>query len=252
MQHARTIVALVLREMATRYGKSPGGYLWALLEPLGGIIILSLAFSLLVRNPSLGNSFLLFYATGYLPFQMFQSVTQLSQSSLNYSRALLQYPNVSWIDAVTARVVLAILTGALVSLIILTAIIEYADQNSTLRYGYIFQAFASAALLGLGIGMVNSVVIGLLPVWRSIWGIMMRPLLLASGVLYIYEDLPRAAQDLIWYNPLLHSTALARAGFFQTYTPQHVSLVYIYGISAILIAAGLMLLRRFYLTILEK
>ena len=37
----RTILALMLREMSARYGRSPGGYLWALLEPLGAILILS-------------------------------------------------------------------------------------------------------------------------------------------------------------------------------------------------------------------
>ena len=35
----RAVAALVLREMSTRYGRTPGGYLWAILEPLGMIIM---------------------------------------------------------------------------------------------------------------------------------------------------------------------------------------------------------------------
>ncbi|MCC5956800.1 MAG: hypothetical protein JJU07_11910, partial [Natronohydrobacter sp.] len=43
----RSISALMLREMATRYGRTPGGYLWAVVEPLGMILILGYAWSLL-------------------------------------------------------------------------------------------------------------------------------------------------------------------------------------------------------------
>jgi capsular polysaccharide transport system permease protein len=34
----RTIVALIMREMATSYGRSPGGYIWAIAEPVAGIV----------------------------------------------------------------------------------------------------------------------------------------------------------------------------------------------------------------------
>ncbi len=61
-QTLRVIFALMVREMATRYGRSWGGYFWALAEPVGTIAILSLAFSQFIRTPALGDSFMLFYA----------------------------------------------------------------------------------------------------------------------------------------------------------------------------------------------
>ena len=67
----RTIAALMLREMSTTYGQSAGGYIWAILKPVGMIVILSLVFSLMVRKPYLGTNFMLFYATGYLPYSFF-------------------------------------------------------------------------------------------------------------------------------------------------------------------------------------
>ena len=86
----RAIMALVLREMATRYGRSPGGYIWALAEPLGMIFMLSIAFEALVRVPPLGNNFILFFATGYLPFQLYISVSNNVGRAINFSRALLR------------------------------------------------------------------------------------------------------------------------------------------------------------------
>ncbi|WP_260008654.1 hypothetical protein [Leisingera sp. M527] len=63
--------------MSTRYGRTPGGYLWAILEPMAAILFLAIGFSLVIRSPSLG-SFLLFYATGFLPFNLYQSISALA------------------------------------------------------------------------------------------------------------------------------------------------------------------------------
>ena len=54
----RTISALVLREMSTRYGRTPGGYIWSLLEPIAAILFLSLGFSLVIRTPPTRNELL--------------------------------------------------------------------------------------------------------------------------------------------------------------------------------------------------
>ena len=71
---ARTVVALILREMATTYGRSAGGYIWAILEPVLGVALLSAVFSMALQHPGLGTNFPLFYATGFLPFAMFNDV----------------------------------------------------------------------------------------------------------------------------------------------------------------------------------
>jgi ABC-type polysaccharide/polyol phosphate export systems, permease component len=53
----RAIMALILREIATTYGRSPGGYVWAVLEPAAGIALLTLIFSAGFRSPPLGTVF---------------------------------------------------------------------------------------------------------------------------------------------------------------------------------------------------
>ena len=250
-ERLRTMFALVLREMAVLYGKNPGGYIWAIIEPLGAIVILSVAFSLVLRSPSLGTSFLLFYATGMLPFLMFQTIARVIGNALGFSKALLQYPSVLWLDAIFARLFLHVLTGVTVTAVVLTGIMIFVESSQQLHLEYLFVSMVGMVLLGFGMGLINAVLFGLLPVWRSIWGIVTRPLLLASGVLYIYEDLPRAAQDVIYYNPLIHLTTLFRQGIYPTYSPQFVSPAYVFGISIAFTAFGLVLLRRYHLRVLE-
>ena len=85
----RAIVALMLREMATTYGRSPGGYIWAVLEPAAGIALLTAIFSLGFRSPPIGSNFPIFYATGLVPFLAFIDVTNKTAASVTFSKPLL-------------------------------------------------------------------------------------------------------------------------------------------------------------------
>lgn len=241
----RSIGALVLREMSTRYGRSPGGYVWALLQPLGIIILLAFAFSLLQRAPALGTSFLLFKATGMLILQIFLNLGNSVGQSLSYSKALLFYPRVSWIDAVIARFLLNTLVALCVMVIILTSIMIFDGIRTVLDWYKIILSTLMAVMLGLGIGCVNCYLFMRYPVWQNIWGIVTSPLFLISGVIFLYEDLPPLAQNILWYNPLIHLTGLIRDGFYPVYTPTYISISYIGAWIMIPLVVGLLLLRQF-------
>ena len=252
MRSGRTIGALILREMGSTYGRSPGGYVWALLEPIGMILLLSMAFSLLLRSPSLGTSFLLFYATGFLPFQIYQKLENKVNGALNYSKSLLAYPRVTWLDAILARAILNFLTMAMVFFLVITGVLLTIDSRTIIDVVPIVTALAMMVLLGFGAGLMNGVLKGLFPVWKQIWGIASRPLFIASGLFFIYEDLPPIAQDILWWNPLFHGTGLARTGFYPTYDASYVSLPYCFGFGLVLTALGLLLMRSHYKRVLEN
>lgn len=252
MRSGRTIGALILREMGSTYGRSPGGYVWALLEPIGMILLLSVAFSLLLRSPSLGTSFLLFYATGFLPFQVYQKLEGKVNSALSYSRSLLAYPRVTWLDAILSRAILNFLTMAMVFFIVITGTLMMIDSRTIIDVVPIVTALVLMALLGFGVGLMNGVLKGLFPVWKQIWSIASRPLFIASGLFFIYEDLPPIAQDILWWNPLFHGTGLARTGFYPTYDATYVSLPYCFGFGLVLTALGLLLMRSHYKRALEN
>lgn len=248
----RAVSALILREMATRYGRSPGGYLWAILEPLGAILILAMGMSILVRIPPMGNSFILFFATAFLPFSLYLNISGMVARSINFSRALLFYPAVTWVDAVLARFLLNTLTGVLVILILFSGLFFVADIGTMPNIVPILQAVTLAALLGLSVGIVNCVLFGLFPVWEQIWSIITRPLFLVSGVFFLYEDLPTSVQAILWYNPVIHITGLMRRGFYATYTADYVDISFVAIISLIFLFFGVLLMGRFHRDILNN
>ncbi len=248
----RSIMALMLREMSTRYGRSPGGYVWAIVEPIGAILVLSFGFSMLLRSPSLGNSFLLFYATGYMPFSLYQVTSGMIARTLNFSKPLLAYPSVTWVDAVLARWILNTLTGFMVTYILFGGVLSVIDANVSLEVLPILTALSLASLTGLAVGVINCVLFGLFPAWEQIWSIVTRPLFLASGVIFLIEDLPRTVQEILWYNPLVHIIALLRTGFYPMYAPNYVSILYVLSCSMVLLPLGLILLRRYHRDIINN
>ncbi|MDU9006553.1 ABC transporter permease [Sedimentitalea todarodis] len=247
----RTILALILREMSTRYGRTPGGYIWSIFEPLAAILFLSVGFSLVMRSPSLGTSFLLFYATGYMPFHLYQSLAGSIAAAIRFSRPLLQYPAVTWLDSVIARFLLNSLTGILVTILLLAGIIAVVDAHTTLNMPPIIEALGMAMLLGAGVGTVNCAISGLFPIWEVIWSILTRPLFIASGIFFLYDTMPPLAQDVLWYNPLIHIVGRMRSGFYPTYTASYVEPIFVLSVSLILLAVGLLLLGRYHRDILN-
>ncbi|PSL17606.1 ABC transporter permease [Shimia abyssi] len=242
----RIMIALMLREMSTTYGRSPGGYLWAIMDPVAAVVLLSFAFSLLLRAPSLGTSFLLFYAAGYLPFNLYNMVANTTSRALRFSRELLAYPDVTFVDALFARFILNTLTQLIVFIVVISGILAVIDTTAILDYPQILHALFLASILGLGLGTLNAFLFEWFPAWMQVWSILTRPLFLASGIFYIFEDLPRVAQDLLWYNPLFHVTGLMRAGFYPSYRAAYASTLFVMAIALIALVLGLLLLRKHY------
>ncbi len=247
----RTVTALILREITASYGRSPGGYLWAMAEPILGIALLSVIFSIGFRNPLLGTNFAMFYATGLLPFLMFSDLSTKTAQAINYSKQLLAYPRVTFVDAILGRFILNLLTQILVIAFVLTGIILVFDTRTTLEMDEIISAIMMTAALGLGIGTFNCFLMSMFPIWQRAYSIMTRPLLLVSGVIFTFEAVPNPYREWLWYNPLIHIVGRMRAGFYNSYDASYVSAIYVYAISVVFGFLGLIFLRRYHRDIME-
>lgn len=240
----RVIFALMMRDMATSYGKSSLGYLWAVLEPIGAIAILSLAFAIALNNPALGESFPLFYATGYMPFMLYNTMQNKVSAALRENLQLLFYPRVTYMDAIISRFTLTLVTQLLVAVIVFVGIIWVDDINQRIELWPVLVALMVAAFLGLGVGVLNLVIIHLSPSWRHIWSIITRPIFLVSCIFYLFDALPSWVQNILWYNPLVHIIGETRTGFYSIYEGDYIVLAYPGIIGAVTLFLGLALLRR--------
>ena len=243
-QRLRVLFALVLREMSTKFGRSYGGYIWALAEPLGGVALLNLAFSFTVRRPPLGTNFALFYATGIVPFFLFIGVSASVATAISTNRGLLNYPVVSSLDAVFSKFILNFMTMLVVGILLTGGIIWVYALPVVLDPVAALTGFTLTGLLGLGVGTLNCVLFGIFPTWRNVWNVLTKPLFVVSGTFFIYESAGPTFQSVMWWNPLVHSVALTRSGFYGSYDPYYVSIPYVLAIAVSCFVVGAYLLRR--------
>lgn len=237
-QTSRIIGALILREAAGRFGRSRGGYVWAFAEPVGGILLLSVAFGYLLRSPPVGDSFLLFYASGVVPLLFFNALSSSLSQAVAANKGLLAYPVVSVLDVLLARTLLELVTYVTVFGVIVGVIVPVDGLDLQPDMLLIFFGLGLACLFGAAVGMANCILFLFFPVWRNVWRIITRPLLIVSGVMFVYHDMPPELQDWLWYNPLLQIVGIVRAGLYESYDAAYVSVTYIVTTCLALLAAG--------------
>ncbi|CTQ54733.1 Polysialic acid transport protein KpsM [Roseibium album] len=232
--------ALIVREMTTRYGTKFGGYMWAVLDPVLTIGILTAIFSAIARTPPLGRSFTLFFATGYIAFYMYRSTSDQVSSAVDANRALLNYPVVRPYDAIIARVILQIATLFVVNAMLFGCLYLVVPFEK-LRLEPIFLASTIAIALGVGVGAANIVWFHLSQTYAQIWGIVNRPAFLVSGIFFLPESVPHPFKEYLMWNPLVHVVGLFRSGFYPTYRAAYVEMSYIVGLAIFSLVFGLVL-----------
>lgn len=237
--------------MATRFGRSYGGYFWAIAEPAAIVALLSLVFSQITHRPPVGNSFAFYFASGYLAFHMYSDIAMNTSNSVRVNLSLLSFPRVTPLDTIIARFVLQSLTVIVVFVMMIIAIAVAEDVAVTPDLGRITVSIALALSLGLAVGTLNCVVYAILPVWERIFGVINRPMFLISGIFFEYGSLPGYVQDLIWYNPLMHIVALMRSGLYKTYDAQFISISYVVFLILVLSFLGVLMLRAFRARVIE-
>ena len=241
-----------MREMSTRYGRRAGGYVWAVLEPAATIALLSTIFQFVARQPALGQSFPIFFATGYMAFHLYLDISRAVSNAVNANMALLTFPRVTVIDTMLARFILQLLTSAFVATLIIGTLLQIFDEPVILDFGRIATAMGLAAFTGVSMGIFNCITFAYSPTWQAIFTVINRPLFIVSGIIFIYENMPRFVQDIIWWNPLLHVTALMRAGFYPTYEASFASPVYVLTFAAIPFLIGVLMMRALRGVLLER
>ncbi|PZO67412.1 MAG: sugar ABC transporter permease [Paracoccus denitrificans] len=242
----RAVVALVLREVQTSHGRSSGGYLWAIAEPVGGIALLTLIFSAGFRTPPLGTNFAIFYATGVVPFMAYLDMSGKVARSVGYSKALLTYPAVTFVDALVARILFNAFTQIVIATLIFSGIYWFADTRTHPQVEQIAIAMAMIICVATAIGTVNCFLFEAFAWWQQLWGILMRPIFLVSCIFFIYDNVSQPYRDWLWWNPLIHIIGQMRHAFYDNYRGDYVSYTYVFGLSLGLWALGLLLLVRYH------
>jgi len=238
----RVILAVVLREARTRYGKSELGYAWAIIDPLVEMAVLMLVFTALGRQSPIAVPLPVFLLTGLIPFQFFKDCVGRGASAANANIALLTYPQVKLLDVLVGRVLLEAITTAFVYLFF--AIILHYALAVPLSLWYDDVPAMIGAMLGLlYFGMASAIfscsINRLTPVWSTIWSFISRPLWFLSGVFYTISHLPNNARYYMIYNPIAHLIEWWRSVSLPVFSSDAYSITFVLMTATVIMFIGL-------------
>jgi len=238
--------ALFLREAVSRLSAGRAAWFWLLLEPLMHIVFLAVLFTVIRMRTVGGIDTALWIMVGMLAFFMFRQTGTQSMNAVNANQALFAYRQVKPVDAVLVR---AGMEGFLLIMIATTLFfgaglfgmdVIPADPLAVLR------AFFGLWLIGLGFGLVTSVIREMTPELGKFIGLAMMPLYFFSGVIIPISSIPEPYRSWLLFNPVAHGLEAARLGFAPHYhAVADLSVSCLYGFALVAIFIGLALHIRF-------
>jgi capsular polysaccharide transport system permease protein len=233
----------MLRNMRTKFFGNGLGYLVAVAWPLTHIVVLVAIFTVAGRAAPLGNSVALFIATGVVPFQTFNYLARFMMISLIKSRPLLAFPEVKVLDMLFAAALLEILSACCV--VIAFLVIAWFAGIDAMPRDIVQAAYALGAclLLGLGFGLMNSVIALAFPPWFTGYALVIILLWFSSGVYFVPDALPAFARDALAYMPQLQVIEWMRSAYYEGYGGLVLDRSYVVGFACVTIFLGLLLER---------
>jgi capsular polysaccharide transport system permease protein len=242
-QYFRILAALLLREESARR-HAPLESLLNLLEPILLVSVMAGARHFLDRShvSPLGESPLLFYATGFFADYLFLYISRRMGGPIQQPGR--RFPIEQRLDHIIAHVILRAMDYSILGLIIFGFIYLFVTTDA-LPFDFVSVAEACSAMimLGFGWGIINVTVTKLFWPWAYIGPLFYRAMVLLSGVFFLPDFLPPETRYYIGLNPLCHGIMLFRMGFYPEYPNSMFDPLYLAEWAIFSLLAGLMLER---------
>src|SRR5688572_21373720 len=154
------IYALLLREIASRFGKTRGGYLWVLVEPVAHLVFPIMVMGFLRQIVLPGIDYPVFLVYGFMPFLLFKAICVQTMDGTKANRGLLSYRQVLLMDVFIAKVLAYCVIQAIVFGVVFTGLAMLGfDVQPTLPIelgGVLILTVALAFGLGLLFAAISS------------------------------------------------------------------------------------------------
>jgi ABC-type polysaccharide/polyol phosphate export permease len=240
-RYRHLIFQLVRRDVLTRYKRSILGVAWTMLNPLGMMLVLTIAFSQLFGGTRAYPAYVL---TGLVAWNFFSQTTMASMNQMVWGGGLLGKIYIPR----TVFVLSSIGTG-LVNLLlsILPLLVVLLITGTPIRLTILFLPVSILSLMAfsLGVGL-------LLSTWAiyfydvtEMYQIVLTAWMYLTPIIYPEEIVPEPVRTWLYtLNPMYHLVSIFRAPIYEGALPDVRQIVAALGLSILVLAAGWILFTR--------
>ena len=213
-EHANIIWALMLRELATRYGRDNIGFLWVIGEPL---LFFSAVLTMwtAIRSPyEHGIRLTPFLMTGYMPTLLMRHMISHTMNCVKANAGLLYHRRISVQHLFFARLALEFLGVTLAFFVVATILSIYGAIQPPTQFGLVYAGWLFLAWVTFGISLILSALGELVEIVDKLVGALTYILVPISGMFFMAAWLPDKYRPIALLVPFLNCIEMIRGGFF--------------------------------------
>ena len=212
-RHGGIIWALLLRELATRYGRSNLGFLWLIGEPLlfcGGV----LALWTVIKPPyEHGIRVIPFVLTGYMPIILVRHMISHAVNCIRANGGLLYHRDITVIHLFVARLLLEFIGVTLGFLLVAVVLGLFGQVEVLAKPMLVFAGWGLLAWIAFGLALIMGALSEIYEVAERFVALFTYILVPVSGTFYMAAWLPEQYRQAALYLPILHTVEMIRDGF---------------------------------------
>jgi ABC-2 type transport system permease protein/capsular polysaccharide transport system permease protein len=223
----RVLAFLFMRELLTRYGRHNIGFLWLFFEPM--IFTLGVTALWTATKAVHGSDLPIvgFALTGYSSVLLWRNMPGRCIGAVYNNLSLLYHHNIKVLDIFLARLMLEF-GGATISFSVLSVVFislgwldPPKDILEVIGGWFIIAWFGVALAIWLGAMSHDNELID--KIWHPA-SYLIFPL---SGAAFMVDALPKLAQQVVLYIPMVHGVEMVREGYFGSHVHAHYDLGYV-------------------------
>jgi capsular polysaccharide transport system permease protein len=240
-RHRRIVWALLLRELATRYGRENLGFLWVLGEPLLFCGAVSVMWSFIKPAYEHGIQVVPFVVTGYMPILLVRHMLAHGMYAVRVNAPLLYHRQITVLHLFFSRCLLELIGVTLAFMLIVLALAPIGLMPLPQDLAHVYLGWFLLGWISFGLALIFGSLFELFePIERfvSVITYVMVPL---SGTFYMAAWIPPEFRHAVLLLPFLNTVEMVRAGFFGAFTPTYFDVGYTVAWAAGLTVVGLFL-----------
>ncbi len=245
--------ALFLREAVARLAAGRSAWVWLLLEPVFQIVFLLVIMTQMRVNTIGGIDTVVWLVIGLIFANLFKRTSSQAQHAINANQALYTYRQVKPVDTVLVRAALEGFLMTVIGLILVAGASLLGYDFAPTEAWVLLGAFLNIWFLALGLGLIASIGVLLIPELEKIISFVNIPIYMLSGVAIPISAVPEPYQQWLMYNPIVHSIESARKAMSGYYhTNPNLDLFYTTEAALFTVFIGLSLHSRFVAKVYKK
>ncbi len=238
----RIIGALIMREMATRYGRQGLGFAWLAGEPLVFCFGVMILWTLTKPTYEHGVRVAPFVMTGYMSLIMIRHMISLMSSAIPANQGLLYHRQIRPVHLLLSRAILEFAGGTLAFVIVYATLLFLGGVELPSDYLLLYSGWLLLTFNAIGIALILTGLALRFEVFERLIAVISYAMIPLSGAFFMAAWLPANLREIYLLLPFVHGIEMVRASVFGEFVETYYNAPYAMVLGASMNIVGLLLI----------